>query len=216
MRAKRRLCRRHRGDGSDVGNTSHYVGFVARCGRSWGMGVPQSASAQEIKAATKFGDMSTVTQDMLTRAGSDGTNFLLTNGDYGQLRYYPNKQINPANVGRLHPAWIFQTEVKESMETTPIIVNGVMYRHHLVQPALRARCAHRRGTLALCAQARADHDLLLRSQQSRRRGVRFESLSRHPRQPSARARCQDRQGGMGRRDRRSGRWLQRNDGAHRR
>ena len=96
-------------------------------GGAGGMGVPQSASAQEIKAATKFGDMSTVTQDMLTRAGSDGTNFLHTNGDYSQLRYYPNKQINPSNVERLHPAWIFQTDVKELMETTPIIVNGVMF-----------------------------------------------------------------------------------------
>ena len=27
----------------------------------------------------------------------------------------------------LHPAWIFSTEVKESLETSPIIVNGVMY-----------------------------------------------------------------------------------------
>ncbi|MCJ7529053.1 MAG: PQQ-binding-like beta-propeller repeat protein, partial [Methyloceanibacter sp.] len=39
----------------------------------------------------------------------------------------PGKQINASNVGKLHPAWIFQTEVKESMETTPIVVNGVMY-----------------------------------------------------------------------------------------
>jgi len=31
------------------------------------------------------------------------------------------------NVGKLRPAWIFQTAVKETMETTPIIVNGVMY-----------------------------------------------------------------------------------------
>ena len=39
----------------------------------------------------------------------------------------PGKQINTSNVGKLHPAWIFQTEVKESLETTPIVVNGVMY-----------------------------------------------------------------------------------------
>ena len=162
-------------------------------GGAAGLGVPQSASAQEIKAATKFGDMSTVTQDMLTRAGSDGTNFLLTNGDYGQLRYYPNKQINPANVGRLHPAWIFQTEVKESMETTPIVVNGVMYVTTSFSQLYALDARTRRGALALCPQARADHDLLLRPQQSRRSGVRFESLSRHPRQPPARARCQNRE-----------------------
>jgi alcohol dehydrogenase (cytochrome c) len=86
-----------------------------------------TASSQEVKAAVKYGDMTTVTQDLLNRAESDGNNFLLTNGDYWQRRYYPNTQINTANVGRLHPAWIFQTEVKESLETSPLVVNGVMY-----------------------------------------------------------------------------------------
>jgi alcohol dehydrogenase (cytochrome c) len=86
-----------------------------------------SANSQEVKSAVKFGNMNTVTQDMLNRAGGDGNNFLLTNGDYRQTRYYPNKQINVANVSHLHPAWIFQTEVRESIETSPIVVNGVMY-----------------------------------------------------------------------------------------
>jgi glucose dehydrogenase len=80
-----------------------------------------------LNAGTKYGDMLTVTQDMLSRADSDGNNFLHTNGNYEQTRYYPNKQINISNVGNLAPAWIFQTEVVDTMETTPIIVNGVMY-----------------------------------------------------------------------------------------
>ena len=61
------------------------------------------------------------------RAAKDENNFLHTNGNYDQTRYFPGKQINTSNVGKLHPAWIFQTEVKESLETTPIVVNGVMY-----------------------------------------------------------------------------------------
>ena len=68
-----------------------------------------------------------VTQDQLSGAASDRSNFLHTNGNYDQTRYYPGKQINTSNVGKLHPAWIFQTEVKELLETTPIVVNGVMY-----------------------------------------------------------------------------------------
>ncbi len=88
---------------------------------------PLSGQAQEVKSATLYGDMSTVTQDMLDRAHSDGNNFLHTNGNYDQTRYYPNRQINVSNVNRLRPAWIFQTEVVETMETTPIVVNGVMY-----------------------------------------------------------------------------------------
>jgi PQQ-dependent dehydrogenase (methanol/ethanol family) len=85
------------------------------------------APAQEVKPPMKFGDMSSVSQDMLNRAAADGSNFLHTNGDYNQQRYYPNRQINTSNVARLHPAWIFQTEVKESLETSPIVVNGVMF-----------------------------------------------------------------------------------------
>ena len=79
------------------------------------------------QADTKYGDMLTVTQDMLSRAGTDGNNFLHTNGNYEQTRYYPNRQINTQNVKNLVPAWIFQTEVVDSLETTPIVVNGVMY-----------------------------------------------------------------------------------------
>jgi alcohol dehydrogenase (cytochrome c) len=85
------------------------------------------ATSQEVKPASKWGDMTTVTQDLLNRAAGDGNNYLHTNGDYTQLRYYPNRQINVSNVAKLRPAWIFQTEVKESMETTPIVINGIMY-----------------------------------------------------------------------------------------
>lgn len=86
-----------------------------------------AAGAQEVKTAAKYGDMQTVTQDLLNRAGGDGNNFLHTNGNYEQQRFYPNSQINRGNVMRLRPAWIFQTEVKESLETSPIVVNGIMY-----------------------------------------------------------------------------------------
>ncbi len=81
----------------------------------------------EVKPATLFGDMSTVTQDLLNRAADDGNNFLQTNGNYSQTRYYPARQINVTNVNKLRPAWIFQTDVVDSLETSPIVVNGVMY-----------------------------------------------------------------------------------------
>lgn len=85
------------------------------------------AGAQEVRSAVLYGNMNTVSQDMLSRAGGDSSNFLHTNGNYAQTRYYPNSQINTGNVSRLHPAWIFQTDVKESLETSPIVVNGVMF-----------------------------------------------------------------------------------------
>jgi len=78
-------------------------------------------------APPRYGDLSVVTQELLDGAADDGNNFLLTNGNYAQTRFYPNRQINIRNVARLRPAWIFQTDVQESMETSPIVVNGIMY-----------------------------------------------------------------------------------------
>lgn len=68
-----------------------------------------------------------VTQAQLANAGKQAANWLHTNGDYAQTRFYPGRQINANNVRRLRPEFTFQTEVRESMETAPIVVDGVMY-----------------------------------------------------------------------------------------
>ena len=98
----------------------------------------------ETGSTTVYGDMSLVTQDMLSRAAGDGNNFLHTNGNYEQTRYYPSRQINKDNVRNLRPAWIFQTEIVDTMETSPIVVNGIMYAttsfNHVY--ALDARTGH--------------------------------------------------------------------------
>jgi alcohol dehydrogenase (cytochrome c) len=106
--------------------------------KGWGLGVCKTAAiltdALMLGFALAIGPAwsgnapaPSISQDALSNAASDDKNFLHTNGNYDQTRYYPGKQINTENVGKLHPAWIFQTEVKESLETTPIVVNGVMY-----------------------------------------------------------------------------------------
>ena len=92
-----------------------------------------AAGAQEIQSAR----LSTtgaavpkgisVSQQQLNGAGAQAANWLHTNGDYAQLRFHPGKQINTGNVKKLRPAFMFQTEVTESMETAPIVVDGVMY-----------------------------------------------------------------------------------------
>ncbi len=94
-----------------------------------GMTPAWAGAETETSATTTTKDAPTpeVTQDQLSGAAQDDKNFLHTNGNYDQTRYYPGKQIDTSNVGKLHPAWIFQTEVKESLETTPIVVDGVMY-----------------------------------------------------------------------------------------
>jgi alcohol dehydrogenase (cytochrome c) len=68
-----------------------------------------------------------VTQDQLSNAHKQADYWLHTNGNYAQTRFYPGKQINIANVKNLRPEFSFQTEVRESMQTAPIVVSGIMY-----------------------------------------------------------------------------------------
>jgi len=91
------------------------------------------AAAQEVggSATTTSSPMSSslvpVTQAMLDGAAKDARNWVHSNGNYDNTRYYPGKQINTRNVKSLAPAFVFQTAVLESMETAPIVVNGVMF-----------------------------------------------------------------------------------------
>jgi alcohol dehydrogenase (cytochrome c) len=82
---------------------------------------------QDIWSVSREAKVSPVTQAQLDAADKNTTNFLLTNGNYAQTRFHPAKQINRDNVKKLHVAWIFQTDVKESLETSPIVVDGVMF-----------------------------------------------------------------------------------------
>ncbi len=96
------------------------------------MVIPYVAHAQEVQnqkkgPATTTAKSINVTQEMLNAAGRQSRNWLHTNGSYDQMRYYPGNQINTENVRRLRPVFVVQTEVVESMETAPIVVDGIMY-----------------------------------------------------------------------------------------
>jgi len=87
----------------------------------------ESGGASTTTTKAMSGSLPPVTQEMLDRAGSDAKNWIHSNGSYDQQRYYPGKQINAGNVKSLKPAFVFQTAVLESMETAPIVVDGVMF-----------------------------------------------------------------------------------------
>jgi len=91
-----------------------------------------SAYAQEPIAgagikANPMPKFTNVTQSMLNGAAKDGKNWLHPNGSYEQPRHSPAAQINTGNVAKLRPAFVFQTGIVESMETAPIVVDGVMF-----------------------------------------------------------------------------------------
>ena len=106
------------------------IAYAALFGLSFTLATP--IRAQEVVNPDQWSPpravkMAPVTQDQLNTAAKSTENFLLTNGNYAQTRFHPAKQINRDNVKNLRVAWIFQTQVKESLETSPIVVDGVMY-----------------------------------------------------------------------------------------
>ena len=87
----------------------HTIKFLSVIGFGFAMAAfaATATQAQEVQNGTLYGDMQVVSQDMMNRAAGDGNNFLHTNGNYNQTRYYPASQINTSNVNKLRPAWIF-------------------------------------------------------------------------------------------------------------
>jgi alcohol dehydrogenase (cytochrome c) len=68
-------------------------------------------------------------QDILDGFKNPGR-WLTFSGDYSGRRHSPLKQITPENVKRLAPLWTFQAEgmvINRGYETTPLVLDGVMY-----------------------------------------------------------------------------------------
>lgn len=91
---------------------------------SFGVAVAQDATT--LKKPIPSSTMP-VTQERLNKADSQKNDWLHVNGGYAQTRYYPGNQINTGNVKRLRPAFVFQTQMLESMQTAPLVVDGTMF-----------------------------------------------------------------------------------------
>jgi PQQ-dependent dehydrogenase (methanol/ethanol family) len=76
-----------------------------------------------------------VTGDMLLNAQQSG-DWLMYGGNYWNNRHSPLNTINTTNVKNLVPRWVFQTgsEQNASLETTPVVVNGIIYFTSAVAP----------------------------------------------------------------------------------
>lgn len=68
-----------------------------------------------------------VSYERLLRAAEEPQNWLTYSGTYDSKRYSLLRQINPGNVRNLEQKWVFQAESLEKFETTPLVVDGIMY-----------------------------------------------------------------------------------------
>ena len=68
-----------------------------------------------------------VTYDRILRAVDEPQNWLTYSGTYMSQRYSPLRQIDASNVKNLEMKWMMQNQVFGPWETTPLVVDGVMY-----------------------------------------------------------------------------------------
>jgi alcohol dehydrogenase (cytochrome c) len=72
-----------------------------------------------------------VSYQQLLNAQNEPQNWLTYSGSYAGLRYSTLNQITPANAKDLEIKWVFQADSVQKLESTPLVVNGVLY---LTQP----------------------------------------------------------------------------------
>jgi glucose dehydrogenase len=68
-----------------------------------------------------------VDDSRLLKAQSDADNWLSYGRDYSNQRFSPLSQVNKGNVERLASAWTYNSGVSSTFQTSPIVVDGVMY-----------------------------------------------------------------------------------------
>jgi alcohol dehydrogenase (cytochrome c) len=68
-----------------------------------------------------------VTYDRILQAAKEPHNWLTYNGGYNGNRYSLLTQITPANITNLEQKWVFQGNVLGAWQSTPLVVDGIMY-----------------------------------------------------------------------------------------
>src|SRR3984957_19710769 len=68
-----------------------------------------------------------VSFDQIQNAGKAPQNWLTYSGNLLGQRYSELTQIKPDNVKNMEMQWAFQARSTEKFETTPLVVNGIMY-----------------------------------------------------------------------------------------
>jgi alcohol dehydrogenase (cytochrome c) len=68
-----------------------------------------------------------VTSQRLLESAKEPQNWLMYSGDYAGHRFSALEQINTANAASLAPKWAYQTMAGGKLETTPLVVDGILY-----------------------------------------------------------------------------------------
>ena len=78
-------------------------------------------------AGAAMGANAQVTAERLANAAKEPANWLSYSGELSGQRYSSLDQITPANIGSLKLKWVYQAAQQGGWQTSPLVVDGVMY-----------------------------------------------------------------------------------------
>ena len=80
-----------------------------------------------LMALGSYGVQAQVGYERLLNAAKEPRNWLTYSGNYFSTRHSALTQITPANVGNLEQKWMYQAAAIGNWQTSPLVVDGVMY-----------------------------------------------------------------------------------------
>ncbi len=91
-------------------------------------GEPNTDSARdEAEASETGGEDRVVTSERLLNADQEPENWLMYSGQYNSQRFSRLDQVNRGNVGDLKVEWVHQFHTLSVVETSPVVVDGLMF-----------------------------------------------------------------------------------------
>ncbi len=83
--------------------------------------------AVALLAAAAIAAQAQAPYERIRNAGSEPGNWLTYSGTYAGHRFSALNQITPANVAALKPVWVYQASDLNKFETSPIVMDGIVY-----------------------------------------------------------------------------------------
>ena len=80
-----------------------------------------------LELATRVQTAPAVSFDRILHADREPQNWLTYSGTLRGIRHSPLTQVTPSNVKDLEKAWFWQVDSRQKFESTPLVVDGVMY-----------------------------------------------------------------------------------------
>ena len=119
--------------------------------------------------------------ERLLNAAQEPQNWLTYSGSYMSQRYSPLKQITPSNVKNLEQKWVLQNQVFGAWQSTPLVVDGIMYLTQRPNDVIAVDAKTGRVFWMYRYNTVAGPEGVLRREQPRRRHPRRHAVHGHAR-----------------------------------